>query len=112
MSDDFRMTISIPADDDGYVLLKCPNCGTYFKVMPADIEDDGILEIFCPSCGLVGNDYITDDVLELALAMTENKMKDMIDPYPPESFPECLRGFCPYPTGLSHKEWCSDAVPI
>ena len=78
MSDDFSMTISIPADDDGYVLLQCPNCGTYFKATPSDVQDDGVLELFCPSCGLAGESYITEDVLELAIAMTKNKAMDMI----------------------------------
>ena len=27
MDDEFTMSISIPTDDDGYVLLQCPNCG-------------------------------------------------------------------------------------
>ena len=31
MSDEINMTISIPTDDDGYVLLQCEHCGTYFK---------------------------------------------------------------------------------
>ena len=78
MNDDFQMEISIPTDDDGYILLKCPNCSTYFKVPPADIEDDGVLEVFCPSCGLVSENYITEDVLELALAMVHNKAIDLI----------------------------------
>ena len=78
MSDDFSMTIPIPTDDDGYVLLQCQNCGTYFKAFPSDIQDDGVLELFCPSCGLVGENYITEDVLELAIAMTQNKALDMI----------------------------------
>lgn len=78
MSDEIHMTISIPADDDGYILLKCEHCGTFFKVTPSDLKDDGVLHIFCPSCGLTSESYITDDVLELALRMTENKVNDMI----------------------------------
>lgn len=78
MSDDFHMEISIPTDDDGYILLKCPNCGTYFKATPSDIKDDGILELFCPSCGLVGENYITDDVIELARVMAKNKLSDIM----------------------------------
>lgn len=72
------MEISIPTDDEGYVLLKCPHCGTYFKVTPSDFEDEGVLELFCPSCGLVGENYLTDDVIELAMAMTENKVADLL----------------------------------
>ena len=32
MSDEINMTISIPTDDEGYVLLQCEHCGIYFKV--------------------------------------------------------------------------------
>lgn len=78
MSADLRMEISIPTDDDGYVLLKCPNCGNYFKATPSDINDDGVLQIFCPSCGLAGENYITEDVLELAIIMVQNKVMDMV----------------------------------
>lgn len=46
MTDDIHMEISIPADNDGYILLQCPNCGTFFKATPSDIEDDGVLELF------------------------------------------------------------------
>ncbi len=75
---DMQMEISIPADNDGYVLLQCPFCGEYFKLTPDDCEDDGILDIFCPSCGLNGENFITEDVLELALAITQNVAMDMI----------------------------------
>ena len=78
MGSDFHMTISIPTDDEGYVLLKCEHCGTFFKGMPSDIQDDGVLHIFCPSCGLVSDSYITGDVLELAMNMTKNIMNDMV----------------------------------
>lgn len=78
MSDDFSLTISIPTDNDGYVLLKCPNCGTYFKITPADMQDEGVLEIFCPSCGLIGKNYLTEDAYELALIMAQNKAMDII----------------------------------
>ena len=78
MSDEFHMTISIPADDDGYVLLQGEHCGTFFKATPSDIEDDGVLHIFCPSCGLVSDSYVTEDVIELARRMVENKVNDML----------------------------------
>lgn len=78
MSDEIHMTISIPTDDEGYVLLKCEHCGTFFKGTPSDLQDDGVLHIFCPSCGLTSDSYITEDVLELAMKMTKNKVNDMI----------------------------------
>ena len=42
MSDDFQMTISIPSDDDGYILLQCEYCGNLFKATAEDIESDEI----------------------------------------------------------------------
>ena len=78
MSDEFHMTISIPADDDGYILLQCEHCGTFFKATPSDIEDDGVLHLFCPSCGLSSENYVTEDVMELVMKMAQNKVNDMI----------------------------------
>ena len=78
MSDEINMTISISTDADGYVLLRCEHCGTYFKGTPSDLKDDGVLHIFCPSCGLISKNYFTEDVLELAMKMAKNAVKDMI----------------------------------
>lgn len=78
MSDEIHMEISIPTDDDGYVLLQCEHCGCYFKAIPTDIEDDGVLEIFCPCCGLVSENYATEDVIELAHAMAQNIAMDIV----------------------------------
>ena len=76
MNDKFQMTISIPTDDEGYVLLKCEHCSTFFKATPFDIKDDGVLRIFCPSCGLTSESYVTEDVIELAMKMIKNKVND------------------------------------
>ena len=78
MSDEIHMTVSIPTDDEGYILLQCEHCGTFFKETPSDIEDDGILHIFCPSCGLTSENYVTEDVVELSIRMIKNKLNDMI----------------------------------
>ncbi len=78
MSDEIRMEISIPTDDDGYALLQCEHCGNYFKAMPSDVKDDGVLEVFCPCCGLVSENYATEDVIELALSMAQNWAMDMV----------------------------------
>lgn len=78
MDDELQMDIPIPTDNDGFVLLQCPNCGTFFKTTPSDMQDDGVLEIFCPSCGLTSDSFLTEDVIELAIAMTKNKAMDQI----------------------------------
>lgn len=78
MNDDFNIKISIPTDDDGFILLQCPNCSTFFKIAPADIDDEGILELFCPSCGLAGESYVTEDVIELATSIAKNKANELL----------------------------------
>lgn len=75
---DLSMEIEIPADNDGFVLLKCPLCEEHFKITPADFKDEGVLEICCPSCGLTSDDYLTDDVVELAMTKAKNFAMDMI----------------------------------
>ena len=78
MSDVISMEISVPADEDGFVLLQCEYCNSYFKITPSDYEDDEILSIHCPACGLISDSYITDDVLELAMTMVRNQTNEMI----------------------------------
>lgn len=73
--------INIPADDDGYVLLKCQYCGNFFKIIPADIDDERLLNIYCPSCGLVSSSYLTDDVYNLVDAKVTNFANDIIDDF-------------------------------
>ena len=75
---DVTFQISIPSDNDGYCLMQCPTCGEYFKVKPDDYEDDGVLEMRCPACGLIGDNYITEDVLELAMVIAQNYAMDLI----------------------------------
>lgn len=78
MSNTETFSISIPADEDGQVLLKCPVCGELFKVSGSVFGDDTIFELHCPNCGIVSEDYLTDDVLELAQEIVENYANDMI----------------------------------
>lgn len=73
---DFSISISIPADDEGFVLLRCSRCGEYFKLPSDDIQGEELLDIYCPQCGLISEDYITDDVIELAQAKAINQLLD------------------------------------
>lgn len=79
MSEPISFEISIPTDDDGYILLRCEHCGNYFKITADDIEDDRILDIYCPCCGLISNNYFTEDVIDLAQKMVQNYVMDTIN---------------------------------
>ena len=70
--------ITIPADDDGYVLLECSYCGSYFKLTVSDCQDDDLLHIWCPCCGLISESYFTEEVIELAMAMAKNIASDYL----------------------------------
>lgn len=78
MSDIINFKISIPTDNEGFLLMKCPICGELFKLKPSDFEDDRIFDIHCPACGLVSDNYVTDDVVELAMIMVENYVSELI----------------------------------
>ena len=57
MSEEMVFQISVPTDEEGFVLLECPLCGELFKLNPSDYQDD---------------------VIELGLAMAENYANDLI----------------------------------
>ena len=78
MSDDISFEITIPSDDDGYILLQCERCGEYFKITAADTRDDKLLDIYCPCCGLDSENYITEDVAKLAQSIAQNYAMDLI----------------------------------
>lgn len=81
MKDFETLEISIPADSDGYVLLKCPSCGERFMLLVDDIEDDTNLDIWCPNCGLKHQDYLDDETINLAERMIENKVADILNEF-------------------------------
>lgn len=81
MGDYINIEIPIPADSEGYVLLKCPICAELFKLMVSDIEDDSQLNIWCPSCGLISESYLTEDIIELGERLIENYATDMLNDF-------------------------------
>lgn len=78
MAEEIKMEISIPTDNAGFVLLQCPLCGEFFKLAPKDVEAEDVLEIWCPNCGLKSEGYTTDEIRDLALRMSKNKIEDML----------------------------------
>lgn len=66
------MEIAIPTDNDGFVLLECPYCGGDFKITPSDMEDEEVLHIHCPYCGKIGDSYLPNEVIEVAMTMAAN----------------------------------------
>lgn len=78
MEDSMYYEISIPTDNEGFVLLKCPLCWNLFKLKPGDFQSDSVFSIYCPSCGLISDNYITEDVLELTLKKANNYINDYL----------------------------------
>ena len=78
MADEMKLEISIPSDDDGYILLQCERCGEYFKIRASECNNDDNLFIYCTSCGLVSDNYFTEDVMNLAQNMVSNYAMDMV----------------------------------
>lgn len=70
--------VEIPVDNEGFVLLQCPFCGEFFKLKPSDSQAEDVIDIWCPSCGLQADNYLTDDVIELALNTLRNHVIDSL----------------------------------
>lgn len=81
MDDTIKFEISIPPDSDGFILMQCEYCGGLFKCRAEDIEDDKVLFIHCPSCGLISDNYLTDDVVELAETKVENYANELVNDF-------------------------------
>lgn len=67
------LSISIPLDDEGFLLMQCPSCGDYFKVRSEDYESDDVEELWCPICGLRNDSFWPNEVIELAKAKALNQ---------------------------------------
>ena len=72
------ITLSTPTDSEGFVLLECDLCGSFFKLIPEDYEDEKVLNIWCPECGLQAENYLTEEVVNLALIKGQNMLVDHI----------------------------------
>ena len=70
--------ITIPTDEDGFVLLQCHICGEYFKLLASEINDDSTINIWCPYCGLNGKQYAPKEVLENAIKIAENEFNEIV----------------------------------
>lgn len=69
-----EMTISIPLDEEGYMLLQCPRCGEFFKVRSEDYEAEDVEDLWCPMCGIKSDSFLPDEVIELAKAKVLNQV--------------------------------------
>ncbi|MCC9892503.1 TFIIB-type zinc ribbon-containing protein, partial [Streptococcus agalactiae] len=81
MDNDIKFEISVPSDEEGYVLLKCPSCGEKFMLTVEDIEDESTVDIWCPNCGLTHDHYLDDDIYELAERIVENQVAEMLNDF-------------------------------
>ena len=71
---DNSMTISMPLDEEGFMMMQCPRCGDFFKVTSKDYEADDVEELWCPICGLKGNSFWPTEIIELARAKALNRV--------------------------------------
>jgi rubredoxin len=83
-NDRYKMSISLPTDEDGLVGRECPNevCSPgYFKVKPGTGITDGQINAFCPYCRTEAEpgDFITKAQTDYALTLVENEAVDGIN---------------------------------
>lgn len=70
--------ITIPTDEDGFVLLQCHICGEYFKLLASEVNDDSTINIWCPYCGLNRKQYAPNEVIDTSIKVAENELNEII----------------------------------
>lgn len=93
-----NIEIEIPADIEGYFLLKCPSCGEKFMMTVKDINDESTIDIWCPNCGLKHENYLDEDINEFMQQMFENQGIEMLN-----AFSRNLEKSCGNKEGLEFK---------
>jgi transcription elongation factor Elf1 len=81
---DKTWTIGIPADDEGYIALRCPHCEADFKLLASDLQQLEEPELFCASCGLSHDAslfLLHPDVQDVVQRQAENLMADLINEF-------------------------------
>ena len=81
------ISVNIPSDEDGYVLLQCDHCGENFMLKVDDLEDESQLDFWCPNCGLVVDNLLNNEIESLIEKMVDNKVIDILN----ESFEKLER---------------------
>ena len=73
-----NISISVPADDEGYIALRCPTCRGEFKVLVADFEQSAGQALYCAQCGMATapSSFIPPDVLNMAILEVRNQALD------------------------------------
>lgn len=46
-----------------------------------DIEAESTIDIWCPNCGLTHENYLDDDIYELAERIVENQVAEMLNDF-------------------------------
>jgi hypothetical protein len=73
--------ISVPADDEGFIALRCASCAGSFKLTAADVEQHNHPDIWCPLCGLRNETahYLSPEILEVAQAHAVNLAAELLN---------------------------------
>lgn len=102
--EDLQLRVTIPADEDGCVLLRCPHCGELFKVTADSCEDDSVLGFRCPLCGLTADNFLTQDVIDLALAKTVNAVMPKLEKQLKRELAKTRNGFVSFDVKMDYDE--------
>lgn len=77
---DRTMSITLPADDEGYTSFECPHCGGRFKLAPTDVARHPSSDLYCALCGLHAERgaFRTREFDEVARAHAVNMAREAI----------------------------------
>lgn len=79
--DDLELSVSVPLDEDGYLVFQCPHCEDRYKLLPAEFEEDDVINVFCPYCGLQAelNESFTPEVVAAIQQIAMNRVSQLFE---------------------------------
>lgn len=102
--EDLRLKVTVPSDEDGYVLFRCPHCGELFRIAVDYCEDDSILDIHCPLCGIAAGNFLTEDVVDLALTKATNVLMPELEKLLKKELSGTRNSFASFSVKTNHNE--------
>lgn len=74
-----EVSVSLPADDDGFLERACPNCGELFAIEAPEFDERARLNLRCPYCQHIDEAtvFLTPAQHEYATAIAKNEALKM-----------------------------------
>jgi DNA-directed RNA polymerase subunit RPC12/RpoP len=89
---DKELSIELPTDENGFLPRQCPNCSGKFAIHGDTYQEEHYLNLRCPYCNWIEefDEFLTEEQLEYAEAVTENEARRMMENEFAEAFEDAF----------------------